>query len=116
MSSIIRKKLFSQNAGTGGGGSSTPTTQIIRYNVLNYSALATLTPNTGEFAYVQNEQGTKWLPGTIGGTYYASGLYYYTGTTWINDLTSIAAQLAVNDAAITALQIGYEKNFLLMGA
>ena len=104
MSSIIRKKLFSQNAGTGGGGGSTPTTQIIRYNVLNYSALATLTPNTGEFAYVQNEQGTKWLPGTLGGTYYASGLYYYTGTTWINDLTSIAAQLAVNDTAILDLQ------------
>ena len=116
MSSIIRKKLFSQNAGTGGGGGSTPTTQIIRYNVLNYSGLSALTPNAGEFAYVQNEQGTKWLPGTMGGTYYASGLYYYTGTTWINDLTSIAAQLAVNDAAITALQIGYEKNFLLMGA
>ncbi len=103
MSSIIRKKLFSQNAGTGGGGF-TPTTQIIRYNVLNYSALSTLTPNTGEFAYVQNEQGTKWLPGTIGGTYYASGLYYYTGTTWINDLTSIAAQLALNDTAILDLQ------------
>ena len=116
MSSIIRKKLFSQNAGTG-GGSSTPTTQIIKYNVLNYSdLLSTVTPSMGEFAYVQNEQGTKWLPGTIGGTYYASGLYYYTGTTWINDLTSIAAQLAVNDAAVTALQIGYEKNFLLMGA
>jgi len=104
MSSIIRKKLFSQNAGTGGGGGSTPTTQIIRYNVLNYSALSTLTPNTGEFAYVQNEQGTKWLPGTMGGTYYASGLYYYTGTTWINDLTSIAAQLALNDTAILDLQ------------
>ena len=104
MSSIIRKKLFSQNTGTGGGGGSTPTTQIIRYNVLNYSALSTLTPNTGEFAYVQNEQGTKWLPGTIGGTYYASGLYYYTGTTWINDLTSIAAQLALNDTAILDLQ------------
>lgn len=106
MSSIIRKKLFSQNTGTGGGGGSTPSTQIIKYNVLNYSALATLTPLTGEFAYVQNEQGTKWLPGTIGGTYYASGLYYYTGTTWINDLTSIAAQLALNDTAILALQTG----------
>lgn len=38
--------------------------------------------NTGEFYWVVNDEGTWWLPGNLGGTYYKKGLYYSTGTTW----------------------------------
>ncbi len=50
--------------------------------VANYSALPDPTTVSGEFYWVSNSQGTKWLPGSLGGTYYNSGLYYSNGTTW----------------------------------
>jgi hypothetical protein len=48
--------------------------------VANYSAILALPPVTGEFYWASNSQGTSWLPGSLGGTYYNSGLYYYNGT------------------------------------
>jgi autotransporter-associated beta strand protein len=41
-------------------------------------------PNTvaGKYYWVSNSQGTSWLPGLLGGTYYPKGLYYSNGTTW----------------------------------
>ena len=60
-----------------GGGSNITT-------VANYSALlaigASNVPNT--FYWCSSAQGTSWLPGGLGGTYYNSGLYYSNGTTW----------------------------------
>lgn len=50
--------------------------------VANYSALPDPTTVSGKFYWVSNSQGTKWLPGSLGGTYYNSGLYYSNGTTW----------------------------------
>ena len=50
--------------------------------VANYSALPDPTTVSGLFYWVSNSQGTKWLPGSLGGTYYNSGLYYSNGTTW----------------------------------
>jgi hypothetical protein len=52
--------------------------------VANYSALlaigASNVPNM--FYWCSSSQGTSWLPGSLGGTYYNSGLYYSNGTSW----------------------------------
>jgi len=50
--------------------------------VANYSALPDPTTVSGEFYWCSASQGTSWLPGSLGGTYYNSGLYYSNGTTW----------------------------------
>jgi hypothetical protein len=54
-----------------GGGSGT---QITVVN--NYNALLALPPVTGAFYWCENSQGTSWLPGSLGGTYYPKGVYY----------------------------------------
>jgi hypothetical protein len=50
--------------------------------VANYSALPAANTQTGKFYWCENSQGTWWLPGNMGGTYYPNGLYYSNGTTW----------------------------------
>jgi len=50
--------------------------------VANYSALPTPAAGNGKFYWCQSSQGTKWLPGSLGGTYYPAGLYHSNGTTW----------------------------------
>ena len=50
--------------------------------VANYSALPTASTVTGEFYWCSASQGTAWLPGSLGGTYYSAGLYYSNGTSW----------------------------------
>lgn len=77
----------------GGGGSGTGVT----YYVQNYNELIAIpSPSADELAYVYNDQGTKWLPGGLGGTYYPDGLWIYTGTIWKNDKTLIAQQLQLS--------------------
>lgn len=50
--------------------------------VANYSALPDPTTVSGQFYWCSASQGTSWLPGSLGGTYYNSGMYYSNGTTW----------------------------------
>ena len=52
----------------------------------NYTDLSTNEPagEAGRFAFVLNSQGTKWLPSSLGGTFYGSGWYYDTGSQWSN--------------------------------
>lgn len=50
--------------------------------VANYSALPDPTTVSGKFYWCENSQGTSWLPGSLGGTYYNSGLYYSNGVSW----------------------------------
>lgn len=50
--------------------------------VANYSALPDVSENNGKFYWCSESQGTSWLPGSLGGTYYSKGLYYSNGTTW----------------------------------
>jgi len=50
--------------------------------VANYSALPDPTTVTGEFYWAESSQGTSWLPGSLGGTYYNSGMYYSNGVSW----------------------------------
>ena len=60
----------------GGGGGTTITT------VANYSALPSATTVSGKFYWCEASQGTKWLPFSVGGTYYPLGMYYSNGVTW----------------------------------
>lgn len=62
----------------------------IRYNVLNYNELLTIsTQSLHDFAYIREAQGTQWLPGSLGGTYYSAGLYMWDGTSWKKDDTQL---------------------------
>jgi hypothetical protein len=62
--------------------------------VTNFSALPLPSSAPGAFYWVENSQGTWWLPGTLGGTFYAAGLYYSNGTSWITSPIPWQATLA----------------------
>lgn len=67
----------------------------LKFIAINYSDLLTKVGMVAEdLAYVENSQGTSWLPTTLGGTYYPSGWYIYTGTAWVSDRNDIAAALS----------------------
>jgi hypothetical protein len=81
---------YGVSGGGGGGGS-----QIIV--VANYSALPPANTVAGKFYLASASQGTKWLPFSLGGTYYNSGLYYSNGTTWeYQETPNQATQSQVN--------------------
>jgi hypothetical protein len=51
----------------------------------NFTALNTALPqpqSVDMIAAVRNSQGTSWLPGSLGGTFYPKGYYRSTGVTW----------------------------------
>lgn len=50
--------------------------------VANYSALPAANTVPSQFYWCSASQGTAWLPGSLGGTYYNSGLYYSNGVSW----------------------------------
>jgi hypothetical protein len=47
-----------------------------------YANLPAANTNSGIFYWVEQDSGTWWLPGSLGGTYYKRGLYYSNGTIW----------------------------------
>jgi hypothetical protein len=53
------------------GGGSTEITVVD-----NYAALLALPPTADTFYWCQNSQGTAWLPGSLGGTFYPKGIYH----------------------------------------
>jgi len=61
----------------------------------NYTALTTAYPagNAGFFAFVENAEGTQWLPGSIGGSYFGAGWYYDTGLIWTNKNDAVFKEL-----------------------
>jgi len=61
----------------------------------NYAALVNGT-TTGELAYCNLPQGTRWIPGSAGGNYYAAGWYLWNGTNWTSDRNNIVNQLQLN--------------------
>jgi hypothetical protein len=70
--------------------------------VANYSALPDPTTVNGKFYWCQASQGTKWLPGPLGGTFYNSGLYHSNGTTWeYMEYAYQATQAEVNAGLVT---------------
>jgi len=68
--------------------------------VANYSAFPA--PNTvaGYMYICISSQGTSWLPGSLGGTYYPEGFYYSTGSAWIYSKTAYQALQATVDAGL----------------
>jgi hypothetical protein len=90
----------------------------IEYNVLNYNELLTIPdPDLYVFAYVRESQGTKWLPGTIGGTYYGSGLYMWDGLNWTEDDTGIFEELTKKqDLLISGTNIKTVNSNTLLGS
>ncbi len=60
--------------------------------------------NIGDLAYVENSEGTAWLPATLGGSYYPAGWYIWDGVTWESDRNAIANQLKLLIDDVTALQ------------
>jgi len=83
--------FLSDNLGfnTGGGNGSGVT---ISQQALNYSAFVA-GDNIGDLAYAEQSEGTKWLPGSLGGTYYPSGLYLWDGADWVSSRDAIALEL-----------------------
>lgn len=54
-------------------------------------------------AAVRNSQGTRWLPGSLGGTYYPKGYYISTGTDWefFGEFSYQATQIDVDAGVIS---------------
>lgn len=77
-----------RTSGSGGGGGGTTIT-----TVANYSALPLAVGVSGKFYWCEASQGTKWLPGSLGGTYYPLGMYYSNGVTWEYSETPYQATL-----------------------
>lgn len=70
--------------------------------VANYSALPAVATVTGKFYWASASQGTSWLPGNLGGTYYPKGMYYSNGVTWeFLDVPYQATQAEVNTGTNT---------------
>jgi len=65
-----------------GGGSGTNIPVVANYNALIAAYPPPNTTHLGQFVFVENAQGTWWIPGPVLGTYYPAGLYYCNGTTW----------------------------------
>ena len=63
-------KIFAFLTTAGGGGGTEITV------VDNYAALLAYPPTADTFYWCQNSQGTAWLPGSLGGTFYPKGIYY----------------------------------------
>lgn len=82
-----------------GGGSG----NVDIIHVLNFSALPDPTTVSLYDVYVvDNEQGTPWLPGRIGGTYYPAGAYYSNLIKWVySESASQATQLEVDSGTVT---------------
>jgi hypothetical protein len=77
----------------GGGGGTFP----FGGNFTNYAALPLPSANPNYLFYCINSQGTKWLPGSLGGTYYPSGWYYSDGLSYSYQETPFQAlQATVN--------------------
>src|SRR5690606_35461434 len=97
ISTIQHRRIFaSRGSGSGGSGSGTGFSGVVN----TYSDLPAPATSAGEFYYVQNSQGTSWLPGSLGGTYYPKGVYYSTGTDWITGVSPWQATQAEVDAGL----------------
>lgn len=67
-------------------------TRFIEQIALNYSSLRDGSKE-GALAFVEQSQGTAWLPYTVGGTYYPKGWYIWDGMQWISSKSNVAEAL-----------------------
>lgn len=86
---------------TGTGGDPATTVEII--HVANFSALPNpTTVGLYDIYIVDAAQGTKWLPGSVGGTYYPAGAYYSNLVNWVySESAGQATQAEVNTGTVT---------------
>lgn len=65
----------------------------------NYTALTTAYPTAPLYslAYVENSQGTAWLPFSWGGTFYSKGTYVWNGSEWDSSVDDIANALELRE-------------------
>jgi hypothetical protein len=83
----------------GGGEGGTGTAPI---EVANYSALPPAGTAPGQTYIVLASQGTKWVGGLFGGTYYGKGYYYDNGTSYTySEVPYQASQATVNSGTNT---------------
>lgn len=52
-------------------------------------------------AFVLTSNGTQWLPGTLGGTYYPEGWYIVRGGLWVHSRYPVDNQIGLNTQMIT---------------
>lgn len=85
----MAKVIHIDSSSSGGTGTGFLTVQD------NYTALITAFPTAPlmSLAYVQNSQGTAWLPGGFGGTFYSKGTYLFDGANWVSSVDEIANEL-----------------------
>lgn len=88
---FLRQNTGFNTASGGSGAANVPITQ----SVDGYSNFADGT-EIGQIGYSKISEGTRWLPGTIGGTYYPAGFYVWDGNGWVSDRNAIAEQLQNN--------------------
>lgn len=69
-------------------------------SVANYSALPDPTTVPGEMYIAENGQGTQWLWGSLGGTYYPEGVYYSNGVKWVYQKSAYQATQMEVDAGL----------------
>lgn len=72
----------------------------------NYTDLIATTPTapTGSLAYVYSTQGTAWLPGTMGGTFYPDGIYVFNGSAWVSSRNMLSGQFQTLIDQVASLQ------------
>lgn len=76
--------------------------QPFEFTADNYTGLLEINGmSEGDLAYIINSQGTQWLPGTIGGSYYPSGIYVYISNDWVSDSNAISYQLYTTDERLS---------------
>jgi hypothetical protein len=91
---------FFFNVGGDGGGDTgaIPADQFVE----TYSDLPDPTTVIYQIWIVKNSEGTSWLPGSLGGTYYPEGGYASDGTKWVYHKDSYqASQLEVDAGTVT---------------
>lgn len=68
----------------------------IKYYATNYTQLTTVVApiaDDGNVAVVAESEGTRWLPGSVGGTYYPPGIYVWVVDKWVSDKLQISELL-----------------------
>ena len=89
---------FFFNVGGGGDTGSIPADQFVD----TYSDLPDPTTVIYQIWIVKNSEGTSWLPGSLGGTYYPEGGYASDGIKWVYHKDSYqASQLEVDAGTVT---------------
>ncbi len=102
VTSIIAGTKISISPGNGIGNVTINTIADNITVVANFSALPAVGTVTGQFFWAKASQGTKWLPGALGGTYYSAGMYYSNGVSYeFMDVPYQATQAEVNTGTNT---------------